>query len=502
MEISEDEINLTARAAELSALRTTRVPIQLLVYIETANSVPNRTQRFFQNARNRRGFATTCSNCNASSSSDKIPPTGSVDELAILNVIHMSLPVVVLQNEEKWDCHQCGFCCRGSVIPLSRFDAEQLQKQSWDEQPEYRGRILVRDRGAESGYRLAHQPDGSCVFLNAKGLCDIHTKFGLAAKPTICQTFPLQLVAHEKQAVLTLRRACPSAAKDQGSSTASQLGQVKKMIRDGRLKGDSTAAPLFKAGEVRDWKTVGSVLDSVGELLQDQRYPPVRRLVHALQFASLLQTAKTKRLSDSQVVELGQTLAELAPEECRPFFDDRQPPSGYAKTLFRLTAIYFARLHPEARFRSNLAARFELIRTAWKVIRGTGRTPTIDKCFPIISMKDLEQPLGVLRPEIYLPLTRYIETNSASLMYAISDRHGWSIVESIRALAIRLPVALWMLRWLANGREPTVQDMFHIICTLDRSQGYQPLSGLNYRSRLTMLAANGQLERLVVWYGR
>ena len=120
----------------------------------------------------------------------------------------MSLPIIVLKNEEKWDCHQCGFCCRGSLIPLSNRDAEQLQIQKWEDQPEYRGRMLVGDRASESGFRLAHRADGNCIFLSEDGLCRVHSKFGIAAKPTVCQTFPLQLIAHENQAVLTLRRAC------------------------------------------------------------------------------------------------------------------------------------------------------------------------------------------------------------------------------------------------------------------------------------------------------
>jgi lysine-N-methylase len=414
----------------------------------------------------------------------------------------MPLPIVLLPNEEKWDCHQCGFCCRGSLIPLSNFDAEQLRKQNWEQEPQYRSKILVGSREAESGFRLAHRSDGSCVFLNDDGLCKIHAKFGITAKPTVCQTFPLQLIAHEKQAILTLRRACPSAANDLGSEATTQLPFIKQLVRDGRLKAEATTPPLLKPVEGRNWKTIQSVLDSAGTLLQDERYPPVRRLVHALQFANLLQAAKTKPMSDAQIVELAQTLAELAPEESKPLFDDRQPPKAYAKILFRLAAIYIARLHPQARHQSTWSARFQLIKTGWKVIRGTGQTPKIDEIFPTANMAELEVPLGVLKPEIYLPLTRFLETNAGSSMYAISDRQSWSVVDSIRALAIRYPIALWLLRWLTHGRQPTTQDMLHIICALDRSQGYEPLCGLNHRSRLSMLAANSELERLVVWYAR
>lgn len=415
----------------------------------------------------------------------------------------MSLPIVVLNQDEKWDCHQCGFCCRGSLIPLSDEDLARLRSQKWEEEPELRGtRIVVRSRGSSGAFRLAHRSDGSCVFLDEKGLCRIHSKFGKEAKPTPCQTFPLQLIPHEKQAVLTLRRACPSAAADRGSPTSTQLPFIKQLVRDQRLQAESIAPPLLKAGEARPWKTVRAVLESVGGLLRDPRYPPVRRLVHVLQFADLLAKAKTKRLSDQQVVELARTLAELAPEESKPFFEDRRSPKNYSKVMFRLMAIDCARLHPQAVHRSTWMARYQLMTTAWKIVRGTGRTPAVEKAFAAVNFEELEKPSGPLSPEIYQPLARFIETTSASFLYAIADRQGWSVVESIRGLALLFPVGLWLLRWASQGREPTTEDMVHIIVALDRSQGYRPHSGTAHRLRLTTLGYGGELERLVAWYAR
>ncbi len=414
----------------------------------------------------------------------------------------MSLPIVLLKNEERWDCHQCGFCCRGSLIPLSNKDFERLQSQQWQQQPEFRNQRLVTGfQAAESSYRLAHRADGSCIFLSEEGLCRIHSKFGLDAKPTVCRTFPLQLVAHEHQAVLTVRRACPSAAADLGSETAKHLPIVKQMVRDNRLSAETVAPPILKTGERRDWKTMRAVLESVGSLLQDVRYPPVRRLVHALQFASLLESAKTRRLSDAQIVELARTLAELAPEESKPFFTDRQEPKAYSKILFRLVAITCARLHPNCRHRATWATRLQLASSAWKAVRGKGESPTLDH-YPTAQLEDLEKPFGAMSPEIYLPLKRYIESNAASLLYAIADRSSWSIVESVRGLAILFPVGLWLHHWLSSGKEPSVEDMLHVVVALDRSQGYAALSGPQHRWRLSTLSANNELERLVVWYAR
>ena len=415
----------------------------------------------------------------------------------------MSLPIIVLDNHEKWDCHMCGMCCRGSLVPLSKADVERLRNQKWEEEPDYRNvRIMVRQRGKQNSFRLAHRPDGSCVFLGEDGLCRIHAKLGLEAKPTICQTFPLQLVPLEKHAVLTTRRACPSAAADLGSDVSKYLPSIKKLVAQERLRAEPIRPPQIKMGEARDWKTARVVLECAGKLLQDQRYPPVRRVVHALQYAALLSKAKTRSLTDQQIAELARTLAELAPEESKPFFSDRQPPKSYSKILFRLMAIDCARLHPECRHRRRWSSRFQLIDTAWRILHSSGSTPAIDKIYPVTKFDEFEKPFGAMSPEIYLPLARFMETTSASYLYALADRRGWSIVESIQSLALLFPVGLWLLRWLTHGRQPTPQDMLNIIVALDRSQGFAPLGGSLHRWRLATLSFNSELERLVVWYAR
>ncbi|MCC6509157.1 MAG: hypothetical protein IT423_08625, partial [Pirellulaceae bacterium] len=239
-----------------------------------------------------------------------------------------------------------------------------------------------------------------------------------------------------------------------------------------------------------------------GELLQDERYPPVRRLVHVLQYAGFLSAAKTAKMTDPQVIELASTLAELASEESKPFFSDRQSPTGYSKVLFRLMAVDCARLHPECEHKSQWFARLQLMKLAWKVANGTGSTPCIGRVYGRMKFEELEKPLVAMRPEIYLPLNRFVETMSASYMYAIADRQGWSVVESIRGLAMLFPVGLWLLKWISCGREPTVNDMLSIVVSLDRSQGYAPLVGSLHRRRLAVLSHNSQLERVVVWYAR
>lgn len=413
----------------------------------------------------------------------------------------MSLPIHPLPILERWDCHQCGVCCRGSIVPLSEKDLARLESQNWHEHPEMQG--LKTTVPYERGRRqLAKQPDGACVFLMPDGLCRIHKELGFEAKPLICRMFPLQLVPQEKQAVLTLRRACPSAAADKGRALSEQLADAKAYAAEGNLVDQGAAAPPLKPGEPPDWKRSRVVIEALRRTSGDERYPPIRRLVHGLEMCRLLEQADTKSLSNHKLAELMGVLEANIAEEASPHFAERREPNRAARVLFRQMALEIVRLHPRAYHQPSWTSRLTLAWWALRMVRGRGKLPRIVSRFPDTTFEALERPLGRMDREIYEPLARYFETTTASYQYALAQKTGWSVIESYRQLAMLYPIGLWLLRWASAGRAPAANDMFEIIAALDRSQGYAPLAGFKQRSRLTALAKLGELPALVAWYGR
>lgn len=415
----------------------------------------------------------------------------------------MSLPIVISEGEESWDCHQCGICCRGSLVPLSAEDLDRLQGQNWSEHPDLRGVPVVQRIGWRGdNYHLAQREDGSCVFLNEDGLCRIHAELGPEAKPTICRVFPLQLIPQGKQAVLTMRRACPSAAVDKGRPLEGRMPFVKKFLDEGRLQAEAVAPPLVKRGERRDWTTAGRVLAALARLLQDERFPPVRRLVHALQMVSAMDQARTKDLDDAAFSKSLIGWEEGCLESAQTFFQTRQRPTAAMGMLFRLSALSYARLHPAHYAEGRFGERIRLTRAAWRMVRGRGTLPHIHEGFAPARFPQLEEPLGSLDFEITAPLGRMIEASAASYLYAIANRRGWSIVESLRALALCFPMGMWMLRWSAVGRAPKQDDMISIVVALDRGQGHDSLDGWQHRWRLNTLGRVEGIERLAAWYAQ
>jgi lysine-N-methylase len=417
----------------------------------------------------------------------------------------MELPVIRIAGEERWDCQACGVCCRGAIVLLNDTDLERIREQKWEEDPIQAGKAyLARDSRATSGYRLAQRADGCCVFLTDGGRSRVHEKFGFENKPHMCQMFPLQLIPREQHAILTLRRACPSAAADEGRTLEEHLPEVQRLVKAGEL-----TVPVAERQSLNTpaWRQANRVMAAAARIFGDERFPPVRRVVHALLFARLLEKAKLHKLDETKTNELIHMLEAGVVGEATPLFADRKPPSSIGGLLFRLTVAEYIRLHPDYRPPAGIFARYHLFHSIARMLRGKGPTPPLHPTFPQTTFAVLDEPLqssqpALLRPELQRPIERYLALSAASYQYAFAARSSWTVLQSIRSLAMSFPVALYLVRWATAGREPTLHDVARVVATIDRGQGYSSLSGARYRSVLTLLEMQEDLEKLAVWYAR
>ena len=415
----------------------------------------------------------------------------------------MTLPIRTLPIVEQWDCHACGTCCHGTIIPLDADELARIRQQRWDEHLDYRGvRIVERNGLWGKRYRVAHRGDGSCVFLTSAGRCLIHQEHGEEAKPLICRMFPFQLVPLENFAYLTLRRHCPSAAADHGRELAEHLKAVRKLAEQRPTPIKPARPPEVTPGHRRSWKDTLRAADVIDRLMLDARYPPVRRLVHGLQFCKLLEMCRLHELESARLGPLLTMLEGSAVEGAAAAFRSRRPPGKPAGGLFRQAALEYVRLHPKFTAEESWRERFRLVRSAIAFTRGKGRLPYIHAAFPETTFEALEHPLGHLGVEVLGPLNTYFETAAASKQYAVLGRRKWSIIESFRALAMAYPIAMWMLRLVCGERRPTFEDVIDVVGAIDRGQGYASLCGRRHRQRIRALAQLDELPRLVAWYAQ
>lgn len=391
----------------------------------------------------------------------------------------MTLPLRTLTIAERWDCHACGDCCRGAIVRLDDDDLERLREQGWEKHPDYRGvRIIDRHGWFKRYYQLAHRSDGNCVFLTSDNRCRIHQEYGEAAKPLICRMAPFQLVPLESFAYVTLRRYCPCAAADDGRQLQEHLHTVRKLAERRKMAQRPPRPPRVTRKHRRSWHDTLRAAEVIERLMLDARYPPVRRLVHGLQFCNLLQECRLRKLDGERFEQLLSMLESSAADGPERLFDNRRPPGRAAGMLFRQIALEYVRLHPKFVIERSWRERWRLIRSALAFARGKGRVPRIHSAFPETTFEALERPLGHLNEGVLRPLCRYFEAMAASKQYAVWGREGWSIIESFRALAASYSIALWLLRFACGDRPPQFEDTIDVVRALDRGQSYAPLCGI------------------------
>jgi len=412
------------------------------------------------------------------------------------------LPIKTLPIVEHWECAGCGRCCRGSLIWLNEEDLRKLRDQGWANHPDFAHTpILVREGWFRGRQRLAQRADGSCVFLLPDGRCRIHAEHGADAKPLVCRMFPLQLVPLEHHAVLTLRRACPTAAADKGPELNTYRALARELAQAGKLLDESPRAPALTRSVRGTWRDAETVATSLQRILNDANLPLVRRLAHGLHFCALLEECRLKGFDMSQLGELCSVL-EGNCRDVSDLFASRDPPSAAAGILFRQIAAHYVRLHPTFSARETWGERWRMARMAVAMTRGKGQVPHFLDGFPDASFESLERPLGHLDEAVQRPFLQFFATQVASRQFIVASRPSWSLVESFRALALAYPVGLWLLRWLSADAPPSPELAIDIVTMLDRGQGYAPLTSRQHRSRINTLAQLGDLERLVVWYAR
>ena len=105
----------------------------------------------------------------------------------------------------RFSCVCCGASCRSTALgPLQQTDIDRLSALDWSGTGYDPARFFVSPDGQplegvpqvdRGEHFLRRVEGGACQFLRPDQRCDVHARFGGAAKPQMCRQFPVQLRA-------------------------------------------------------------------------------------------------------------------------------------------------------------------------------------------------------------------------------------------------------------------------------------------------------------------
>lgn len=421
----------------------------------------------------------------------------------------MGLPVLQLPVLQNWDCQATGTCCKEYRINLSEEERRRIEAQGWD---------LGRDLGGYAPFRrtgwlgrrtfLNHRPDGSCVFLSTEGRCRIHERHGYETKPLACRLFPFVLIPAGDRWRVGLRFACPSAAASVGRPLAEHNAELDdlaaRLAERERLQplpdGSLTRAPRLGGGQRLGWPDLLALVDHFLAMLRDRRDPVERRWRRCLAQIDLLRKTRLDQLPPGA---LAQTLAITATAAGDIPKDPHHVPAPTAlgRMLFRLAAsLYTRKDHGPNR---GLAAqgRLAVLGSALRFARGIGRVPGTHRLIPEATFEEAEEPRGPLGPAAEEVLERYYVIKVGSLQFCGPASFGLSFWEGLEALAVTVPLILWVMR-LFRG-VPREEAAVRALSIIDDHFGFNPLlASWRMRFGFQTLARRGELVRLIAWYSR
>ena len=423
-------------------------------------------------------------------------------------MLPLELPTI-----QNWSCHNCGGCCKQHAIEITQEEFARIVKQGWRGQPGFEpGQpMFVWHAGPlwNRRYRLANRADGACVFLDDRGLCRIHSKFGEAAKPFACRVYPYALHPSGKSVTVSLRFSCPSVVANRGRRLIDSQSDLKQIERLVVPEGaERTPPPYLNARYQLDWPDTLQFVDALDQTLapSPDNASVLVRLHRALLWINMVGQARFDKVRGPRLTEFLELIFQGASIEIPADFSISQPPSSVARMHFRLLAGQYARKDTSVEVRQGWAGRFRMLRAAWRLFRGTGLVPALQPDLFPVPFETLEQQFGDWPAGTDELWTRYFRVKIQGLHFFGAAYYDIPLVEGFQSLALILPATMWIARWIAasNGRRSlNLEDIQKALAIADHHHGYSPLWGqYGFRSRVRTLASLDQINKLIAWYAK
>ncbi|MFM8289109.1 MAG: YkgJ family cysteine cluster protein, partial [Planctomycetaceae bacterium] len=214
-------------------------------------------------------------------------------------------PKLELPTLQNWSCHNCGGCCRQHEIEITAEERQRIEQQGW--QPEqlagHAGAVVepLPARGGVARWRLAHRADGACVFLDERGLCRIHARYGEPAKPLACRVYPFAFHPAGDRVVVGFRYSCPSVVSNRGATAIAQRGDLEQLYRlVVPANAGTIAPPAFRPGLALSWSSLRELGRELDRLLTRPAAPLPLRLLWCLGVLDLLNARSNQELEETR----------------------------------------------------------------------------------------------------------------------------------------------------------------------------------------------------------
>ena len=173
----------------------------------------------------------------------------------------------------RWSCGACGECCHGLSVEVSPEEEARIDPGLYPDLlhdgPFSEDAFIDPDRPAVRVLRQRTDDNAACVFLMPNGLCAVHARQGMEAKPDACQIFP-NMVIHlpTGKARLAMRTNCRTMhdSFETGQPVEEHRGHVLRILETSAAYKLPRTMPVF--GVPTSFKVVDGLRTRINEVFE------------------------------------------------------------------------------------------------------------------------------------------------------------------------------------------------------------------------------------------
>ena len=417
----------------------------------------------------------------------------------------MSVPIRSLPLIQNWDCHSCSDCCRIEAV-ITDEEKQRIESLDLASDPEVAPKPWFAPKGwGSKQWSLTHRPDGSCVFLTTSNRCRLQERFGADAKPFVCRLFPFILIPAGDHWRVGLRFSCPSAAANSGRPVRDAEKDLVRLSRQleqhvGK-SAESALPPPLQPGQLLAWPDVARVVQVLLEIVHDRKDRLERRMRRCLALARICRPTRLESLTGNALSDFLQAIrASVEPDVPRNPADVPPPRRLLGRVLFRTLLAIYARRDRGLHAGAGIWKRLGRVLAGWRFARGRGVVPRVNDFLPATTFEAVESNAG-MPMELDETLERYYMVKLNSLQFCGPPNFNLGIWDGLESLILTLPMILWLRRAFADV--PPLQAVQQAIQIVDDHVGGNPMLAFPHiRVLQQTIAQQGELDKLIAWYGR
>ncbi|MHC4442712.1 MAG: YkgJ family cysteine cluster protein [Planctomycetota bacterium] len=409
---------------------------------------------------------------------------------------------------QRFDCHNCGYCCRHLVVNISGAERETILQAGWESHiPDHRLFIRYLYKGRRT-WCLAKRSDGCCVFLREDGLCRLHAESGINTKPLACRIYPFVPRPGGDIVHIDLRADCPSVASNKGRNLTVHTKEIKQLIIETGTPAQ-TDPPMGRNLRQLSNEEFSSMAMAFEGLLRKGSLPMRTRLLAGCYLLDLLYTIRVQKVCDDRFIELMELLSASAIEEAQRHSDNsaNQIPQR-AHKLFRQWLF----LHAVSEDPQNLdAGPIKKITQSWtrygqarRFTTGVGFIPCIIPGWPTTDFQTVAQ-IKKGPDETLEPVCRSMRVKLEAHAFAGANYYQYDAICGLTALWLSIAVTGWFSRMAAisKGHDTlTTDDLLAGLRQTHHTFGVSPaFARFSERWRIRALAHIGTPTALLNLYG-